>query len=625
MSPIIIAGLCDAKDVFSVIIPGMNKNRIQTIETRVASELLPFVRRPGRYIGGEVNSVRKDLDEVGLSFALCFPDVYEIAMSHTGSGIIYEMLNGMENVAAERVYAPWVDAESVMREKGIPLFTLESRAKAGDFDVMAFSLTNELCYTNMLNMLDLAGLAVRSMDRGEDTPIVIAGGQMANCCEPVASFVDMFVLGEAEAALPGIVDTLLQCKSSSTGKRETLKTLARQFEHVYVPQFYDVKYKDNKFAGIDTVVQGLPESFNNAILRDLDKGGVAHKPLVPFVKAVHERVSVEIMRGCPGRCRFCQASFCRRPIRYRSAESIIDSAVSAYKATGFDTVSLLSLSTADYPGLEQVVKQLQEYFAPRQVGISLPSLKVQAQLGAIAGLVSSVRKSGLTIAVEAASERLRRVINKPISDEDIFSAVISAYQAGYQKVKLYFMVGFEGETHKDIEDIVALCDKIARLRREVDGKTAAVNAAVSWLVPKAHTPFQWLGQKPVDYFREAQRIILDKKRELRGRYLNFKFHNFLQSRLESAMGRGGRELANVIETAWRSGCRFDLWDEHFDNEKWEKAFEQHGLSLDEAAQKCFCPDDKLPWSHLGGPGEKYLHKHFQDAEDIAGLQNFQPE
>ncbi len=597
----------------------MNKKLIQIIETRVASELLPFVRRPARYIGGEVNSVRKDLNRVGLSFALCFPDVYEIAMSHTGSGIIYEMLNGMETVAAERVYAPWVDAEQVMRDKEIPLFTLESKAKAAEFDVMAFSLTNELCYTNMLNMLDLAGLAVKSIDRGEDAPIVIAGGQMANCCEPIVSFVDMFVLGEAEAALPGIVETLLQCKSSSTGKRETLEILARQFEHVYVPQFYDVKYNDNNFAGIDNVVQGLPVQFHNAILRDLDKGGVVKKPLVPFVKAVHERVSIEIMRGCPGRCRFCQASFCRRPIRYRSAESIIDSAVSAYKATGFDTVSLLSLSTADYPGLEQVVKQLQEYFEPRHVGISLPSLKVQAQLGAIAKLVSSVRKSGLTIAVEAAGERLRRVINKPISDDDIFSAAVSAYRAGYQKVKLYFMVGFEGETPEDIEAVVTLCDKIARLRREVDGKTAAVNAAVSWLVPKAHTPFQWLGQKPVDYFRDAQQIILDKKRELGARYLNFKFHNFFQSRLESAMGRGGRELANVIESAWRSGCRFDLWDEHFDNEKWEKAFAQYGLSIDDEARKSFEPEENLPWSHLAGPGEKYLQKHYKDAKETTNL------
>jgi radical SAM superfamily enzyme YgiQ (UPF0313 family) len=322
------------------------------------------------------------------------------------------------------------------------------------------------------------------------------------------------------------------------------------------------------------------------------------------------------MRGCPGRCRFCQASFCRRPIRYRSVDKIVDIAKVCYHATGFDTVSLLSLSSADYPNLEELVAGLRAYFQDKYVGLSLPSLRVDQQLKLLPKLVTSVRKSGLTIAVEAASERLRQIINKPLKDADLFAAVEAAYEAGWQKLKLYFIVGLPGETPEDIKQIVQLSFELARLRKKVDGKTGQINITVSWLVPKPHTPFGRLGQKPKSYFEQTKKLILDEKRRLRARFLQFKFHDIDRSVLESAIGRGGRECADVIEAAWRAGARFDLWNECFNYDLWQKAFEKFGIDIEAAAQRKFEADEILPWEHLGGPDKKYLLGHLDDAMKI---------
>jgi len=348
-------------------------------------------------------------------------------------------------------------------------------------------------------------------------------------------------------------------------------------------------------------------------VEDFENSIIPSKPIVPFAKAIHERVSIEVMRGCPGRCRFCQASFCRRPVRFRSVDRIFESAKQQYQATGFDTVSLLSLSTADYPKIEELIEKLQAYFNEKHVGISVPSLRVDQQLNLLPKLVGSVRKSGLTIAVEAASERIREIINKPLKDADLFSAVRSAYEAGWQKLKLYFMVGHPGETEEDIKALVELCYRLAVLRKEIDGKVANINVAVSWFVPKAHTPFGWVGQKSEEYFDNARRIILDEKRRLRARFLNFKFHHISRSVLESTIGRGDRRLCGIIERAWQNGARFDLWDECFKYDIWQEAFEHFGLSIDEMAQKQFDADALLPWEHLGGPDKKYLLKHYNDA------------
>ena len=579
----------------------MCKKKVAILTEQVEREFLPFVRKPGRYIGGEINQIKKDLPQCELTIALCFPDIYEVGMSHTGLAIIYDCLNKIDGVAAERFFAPWLDAEKVLREKKISLFSLESKASLKSFDIVGFSLTSELCYTNVLNMLDLGGIKIRSRDRGEDEPLIIAGGGMSNCCEPIAEFIDLFLLGDGEEAVVRLAELIRAEKKSGATKNEILSSIANKFDWAYVPAFH------------------TGQRLRNAVVEDFDNAPVPLAPIVTFVQAVHERVSIEIMRGCPGRCRFCQASFCRRPIRYRSVERIIDIAKTCYHSTGYDTVSLLSLSSADYPNLEELVAGLHAYFHDKHVGLSLPSLRVDRQLKLLPKLLTSVRKGGLTIAVEAASEKLRQIINKPLKDEDLFAAVEAAYRAGWQRLKLYFMVGLPGETEEDVKRIVDLSFKLAKLRKRVDGKTGQINAAVSWFVPKPHTPFGLLGQKPKSYFEQAKKLIIEEKTKLRAKFLQFKFHHINRSVLESAIGRGDRRLCDVIEAAWRAGAKFDLWDECFDYELWQRAFEKSGVDVEAAAQKQFDSDETLPWEHLGGPDKDYLLGHLEEANK--GIEN----
>ena len=584
---------------------------IELLSERVEREFLPFVRRPARYLGGEVNQVRKDLAACELRFALCFPDVYEVGMSNSGLAILYDILNRLEGVAAERVFSPWIDAEEILRRKQIPLFSLESKASLRSFDVIGFSLTNELCYTNVLNALDLAGLRIRRKDRTEEDPLIIAGGGMANCCEPLAEFIDLFVLGEGEEAVVALADLLRTGKRAGKSKDEILLEAAQQFDWAYAPQFYD--FEETRGLRTHSTQAGLRTRFASAVVEDFENASAPTRPIVPFAEAVHERVSVEIMRGCPGRCRFCQASYCRRPIRYRSTEKVFELAKAAYHASGFDTVSLLSLSTADYPHLEELVGRLHDYFEDKHVGLSIPSLRVDQQLRLVPKLFTSVRKSGLTIAVEAASERLRQIVHKPLKDADLFATVEEAYKAGWQKLKLYFMVGLPGETLDDVKAIVELSYRLARVRKAVTGKTANINITISWFVPKPHTPFGWLPQSPRQYFEQARRLILDEKLRLRAKFLQFKFHDLHRSVLEAALGRGDRRYADIIEAAWRSGARFDLWEECFDYVLWRQAFARSGVDLEAAAQRAFSPEEILPWEHLGGPDKQYLLTHYESA------------
>ena len=591
----------------------MKKKEIMILAERVEREFLPFVRRPARYIGGEINQVKKDLAGCDVTVALCFPDVYEVAMSYPGLAIIYDVLNKIEGVAAERVFAPWIDGEKVLRDKNIPLFSLESRAALKSFDVVGFSLTNELCYANVLNMLDLGGVNVRSANRGEDEPLVIAGGGQASCCEAVAAFIDLFVLGEGEEAVVELIQLLKDGRKAGATKRELLLEAAKKFEWAYVPAFYQFEYEGDKIKEFRPILSGLRSRFENAVVKDFENASVPLRPIVPFAEAIQERVSVEIMRGCPGRCRFCQASFCRRPVRYRSVEKIIDIAKQCYGATGLDTVGLLSLSSADYPNLERLITALHEYFQDKYVGVSIPSLRVDRQLKLIPEMLTSVRKSGLTIAIEAAAEKLREIINKPLKDEDLFAAVEAAYKAGWQKLKLYFMVGLPGETLEDVRRIVELSYQLAMLRKKVNGKTGQINATVSWLVPKPHTPFGWLGQRAKEYFEQARQLILDRKKELRAKFLHFKFHDINRSVLESAIGRGDRRMGDIIEAAWQNGARFDLWDECFNYSLWEAAFAKFGRNVETLAQRQFGTNDILPWEHLGGPEKPYLLRHLNEA------------
>jgi len=590
----------------------MRRKSIRLLGPAVETRFLPFVRRPGRYIGGEVNQVRKDLDACDVRIALCFPDVYEIGMSHTGLAILYHVLNGLPGVAAERVFCPWIDAEAVLRRESIPLFTLESTAAVADFDIVGFGLTNELCYTNLLNALDLAGLPIRAADRGPDHPLILAGGQAANACEPIAPFVDLFVLGEGEQAVVQLMEQVRSARAAGYTKQQMVRAAAEALDFVYAPSLYEFKYAGDRIISFDPMEPGLRTRFENAVVEDLEAAPVPDRPIVPHVEPVHDRISIEVMRGCPGRCRFCQASYCRRPVRFRSVNRIVEIARTQYAATGLDTIGLLSLSTGDYPHLPELVERLRAEFEPRHVGLSIPSLRVQEELKLVPEGMTSVRKSGLTIAVEAAGERLRRIIHKPLRDEDLLAAVEAAYRVGFRRVKLYFMVGLPGETEEDVVRIVDLAMAVGERRRDVDGRIAEVNAAVSWLVPKPHTPFQWLGQRDGAYFERARRLLLDRKRRLRARFVTLKFHDIPRSVLESAMGKGDRRLADVIETAWRDGARFDLWDECFDIDRWRRAFGVHGMDLDAAAQRCFDTDEILPWEHLGGPRKETLLRHYRE-------------
>jgi radical SAM family uncharacterized protein len=592
----------------------VKNQRIKILTDVVESKFLPFVRTPSRYIGGEINEIKKDLDRCNLKVALCFPDVYEIGMSHTGMAIIYEALNRLPNVAAERVFLPWLDAQEIMKQKEIPLFTLESKAKVADFDCIGFGLTNELCYTSVLNVLDLAGIPFRSKDRSEEEPLILGGAGMANCAEPIADFFDIFLLGQAEEAVSQLAQFLIEHKKKNTPRQKILMEAAKKFPFVYVPAFYRFEYDGLKIKSFEPVYEFLPKQIKSAVVDDLDSSVVPEKPIVPFTQAVHERISIEVMRGCPGRCNFCQASFCRRPVRYRSPQRILEIAKNAYHSTGFDTIGLLSLSTADYPYLEETASLLTDYFQSRHVGISLPSLRVDVQLKLLPKLASSVRKSGLTIAVEAASENLRKIINKPLSDEHLFAAVEEAYKQGFESIKLYFMTGLPGETEGDIKNIVKLSFELATLRKKVCNKVANINATVSWFVPKAHTPFAWLEQQAEEYFKNAKEIILAEKKKLGARFLRFKFHNIQRSLLESAIGRGDRRLADVVEYVYRSGARFDLWDECFNFDLWQNAFEKFGFDLYQLAARKFETDEILPWGHLGGPDKNYLLKHLEGME-----------
>jgi radical SAM family uncharacterized protein len=591
----------------------VNKKEIIILAEQVDRQFLPFVRRPSRYIGGEINQIKKDLTKCDLTVALCFPDIYEIGMSYTGLAIIYDILNNLNGVAAERVFAPWLDAEKILRDKKIPLFSLESKAALASFDIVGFSLTNELCYTNVLNMLNLGGLDIRSSGRNENDPLVIAGGGMANCCEPMAEFIDLFVLGEGEEAVVELAELIKSEKQVGASKKNILIKAAKKFEWVYVPALYKSEYDGAGIKSFEPNSPDLRRQFKNAVVEDFENAPALLCPIVPFTQAVHERVSVEIMRGCPRQCSFCQASFCRRPVRYRSVKKITEIARDCYQATGFDTIGLLSLSTADYPDLEELIAKLNEYFRDRHVGLSVPSLRVDRQLKLLPELVTSVRKGGLTIAVEAAGERLREIINKPLKDEDLFAAAEAAYRAGWQRLKLYFIVGLPGETEKDIKNIVELSFQLANLRKKIDGKTGQINVTISWLVPKPHTPFGWLAQKPKAYFEQAKQLILDEKRKLHAKMVQFKFHDIERSLLESAIGRGDRRFCNVIEEAWKNGAKFDLWDECFNPAVWQAAYEKFGLDLNKLAARKFEPEEILPWQHLGGPDKKYLLKHLNEA------------
>ena len=572
---------------------------MQDIAELISRQLLPRVRHPSQYIGREINPRCQDPSAAEVSVVLAFPDAYSIGISHLGSQILYHMLNNIPGVACDRAYCPLPDAEAVMRTRRVPLFGWESRLPLREFDILGFSVAYELCVTNVLTMLDLAGIALRSADRKPTDPIVIAGDALADTPEAMAEFIDIFMPGDGEEPLSALVELVGEMKRRRAGREEMLLEVARRVPSAYVPRFYQPAYAaDGAYLRLEPLRGDVPPTIDRAHLKNLADSPHITRPLVPLAEAVHDRLVVEIMRGCPNACRFCQAGHTRLPVRTRSIEEIISITRQGLAATGYREISLLSLSTSDYPDLGVLIERLNAEFADQHVSISLPSLRAGSQLRHLPALTATVRKGGLTIAAEAASGRLRRAIRKNITDEDMLAGVRAAYEAGWRRVKLYFMAGLPGETDADIDAIFDLCRRLSQARRDVDGHPASISVSVSWLVPKPHTPMQWCAMRDADYFFAVRRRL----RELSRRSpVQFRFHWIERSLLEAVLCRADRRVGAAVEAAWRNGARLDAWDEHFDNAKWLAAFEQTGIDPTYYAHRAIPLDKPLPWSHIRCP------------------------
>ncbi len=576
------------------------------MEETVLEALLQDIERPGRYLGGEINARRKDFHDTEVRYALAFPDVYEVGMSHLGIQLLYHRLNDMEGVLADRVYAPWPDFERRLRESHRPLFALESRRPLKDFSFIGFSLQYELSYTNILTILDLAGISLYSRDREASDPFVVAGGPCAFNPEPLAPFFDLIVLGEGEQVLAELTAAYRDWRSGGGSRREFLEGV-RKIPGVYVPSFFQPRYdRLGRFEGVEPLY-GDYTAVQKRVLSDLDlESPLPDRPLVPLVEIVHDRLGLEIARGCTRGCRFCQAGFIYRPVRERRPETLLAKACRAVLETGFEEVSLLSLSTGDYCRLGWLLGAVMREMASRRVAVSLPSMRVGTLSHDLMECIRRVRKTGFTVAPEAGSLRLRQLINKNVDDKDLFQTVRDAYALGWKGIKLYFMMGLPTETLEDVEEIVALSMKVWRLGKPY---RAGVNVAVSTFVPKPMTPFQWTGQIPKE---EMVRRLDILKERLKGPGIRFKWHGPDLSVLEAALARGDRRLAHVVASAWRKGARFDAWEEHFQRRVWDEAFAEHGLSADVEAQRVYDEADPLPWDHLSaGVRKAYLWEEWQ--------------
>lgn len=568
---------------------------IRNLQQIISQELLPLIQQPGQYVGLEINALNPDVHNAQVTACIAFPDTYAIGMSHLGGQVLYHALNALDGVACDRSYCPLHDAEEIMRDKRIPLFGWESRCALADFDILGFSLAYEVCCTNVLTMLDLAGIPLHADQRTDEHPIIVAGDAMADSPEPMADFIDLFLVGDGEKPLCDLAELIRQAKQSGASRQEIILQAAKTIPGAYAPQFYVPRYNpDGTMAALERTRDDVPETIHHQYLPCLSDSPSINAPLVPLSEAVHDRVAIEVMRGCPNACRFCQAGELRLPVRYRKVEEILDIARKAIAATGYREISLLSLSTSDYPWLDELIEKLTAEFAPQNVSISLPSLRVDSQLQQLPKLTSTVRKAGLTIAAEAALPRMRRAIHKNISDEDMLAGVRAAYEAGWSKVKVYFMAGFPQETEQDIDGIYELCRKLSFTRKQVDGKKGSISASVSWLVPKPHTPMQWVGVRDTEYFFSVRHRLLDLTSRTP---VNVKFHRIERSHLEAVLCRGDRRVGKAIEAAWRNGARMDAWNEHFNWDRWAEAFEQTQIDWKFYLRE-IPVDEVLPWSHI---------------------------
>ncbi len=561
-------------------------------------EILSGIMKPGRYIGNEWNVSVKPFDQAQVKFALCFPDLYEVGMSNLGIRILYGILNNLPQVVCERFFSVASDLEEKLRSRKEEIFSLESRRRLKEFDLVGFSLGHELLYTNVLNVLDLGAIPLLAESRGKDFPLVIGGGPCVLNPEPLADFFDLFIIGEAEEALAELVSVFSQFKNDFKSGKISKEDLLRQFmriEGVYVPAFYEVSYSGEGKVSAFTAKNGAPAKIKKRIVEDLENSYFPAKWLVPYIQIVHDRVTLEITRGCPNRCRFCQARQQYYPLRVRSPQKAFSLAQEAYSASGYEEFALAGLSMSDYPGIADLAQKMIEYFKPMGVSVSLPSIKPKNLVGGLSSLIASVKKTGLTFAPEAASERLRNILGKDFSGEEFFRGLEESFQAGYQHVKLYFMIGIPFEEDKDLDALVDLAVAVSNLRKKIKQPAAGVNLSINTLIPKPFTAFQWFGMAGREEIQRKQDYL--KSKIYRHKKIKVNFHNLKMSYLEGIFSRGDRRLGKVIRQAFLSGCRFDAWDEHLKFEQWEEAFRKTGVDPDfYLRQKS--PDETLAWDFL---------------------------